>query len=171
MVAQQTLHSSAEEFFYIYLLSSTMRMKTEESMNERTKEHRSLQLRTASFFRFRDFQVHKDARRFRKHVKELTKKFPKVETYGLRSQIWKALDSILLNIAERSDRYSDQDFGRFLNTAVTSTLEVISGLEAALDDKYLTQGDLSACDSQAENILKQIKAFSAKGRRDNRKKG
>ena len=52
-------------------------------------------------FRFREFPVYKEAREFRKELKELSKKkFPKEEQFCLTSQLWRALDSILLNIAE-----------------------------------------------------------------------
>ncbi|PIR93496.1 hypothetical protein COT99_00300 [Candidatus Falkowbacteria bacterium CG10_big_fil_rev_8_21_14_0_10_43_10] len=43
-------------------------------------------------FRFRDFQVYKDARQFVKELKNLSKiKFPKEEQYCLTSQLWRAL--------------------------------------------------------------------------------
>lgn len=119
---------------------------------------------TNDLFRFRKFPVYLAAKEFRKYVKQLTKKFPKEEQYCLTSQIWRALDSILLNIAEGSERYSDQDFGRFLNMSLTSLLEVVSGLDGALDDEYLTEEELQKADSMAENIYRQLRAFSSKVR-------
>lgn len=54
-------------------------------------------------FRFREFPVYKASREFRNALKALSrKKFPKEELYNLTSQLWRALDSILLNIAEGS---------------------------------------------------------------------
>ena len=80
----------------------------------------------SNIFRFREFPVYKDAREFRKDLKALTKKtFPREEQYALSSQLWRALDSVLLNIAEGSDRYSDKDFSRFLNNSLTSVNEVV----------------------------------------------
>jgi four helix bundle protein len=65
-------------------------------------------------FRFRQFQVYKDARKFQKELKDLSrKKFPKEEQFCLTSQFWRALDSIILNIAEGSDRGTDKDFAHF----------------------------------------------------------
>jgi len=119
-----------------------------------------------NLFRFRDFPVYQDAREFRKAIKKLSiEKFPRSEDYCLRSQLWRALDSILLNIAEGSERYSDIDFSRFLNTALTSVSEVVACLDAAFDDSYINQDELTENIKKAENIYRQLKAFSSKVRK------
>lgn len=89
-------------------------------------------------FRFREFQVYKDARKFSKEVKTVIRqKFPLDEQFSLTQQLWRALDSIALNIAEGSDWGSDKDFARFLNTAQTSLNEVVACLDLALDSGYI----------------------------------
>lgn len=119
-----------------------------------------------NLFRFRNFPVYNDARKFRKDLKELVKKtFPKEEQFVLTSQLYRALDSILHNIAEGSERYSDTDFSRFLNTSTTSLLEVISCLDAALDDHYITATQHDHYCTEAEIIYKQLRAFSSKVRK------
>ena len=119
-------------------------------------------------FRFRNFPVYKDGRQFRKELKELSKKkFPKEELYNLTSQLWRALDSILLNIAEGSDRYSDTDFSRFLNNSLTSLNEVVACLDCALDDEYICIDEKKKYLLQAGDLAKQLKAFSSKVRKDN----
>lgn len=124
-----------------------------------------------NIFRFRRFPVYKDARVLRKELKELIKKkFSKQDLYCLGSQLFRALDSILLNIAEGSERFSDKDFSRFLNTALTSVNEVVAGLDAAFDDDYITEEELDYFSGKAENIYRQLRAFSAKVRKDNKKK-
>ena len=88
-------------------------------------------------FRFRNFQVYKDARKFSFDLKKLSnEKFPKSEQYGLKSQLWRALDSIVLNIAEGSDRSTDKDFALFLNRSHTSLNEVVACLDLAFDTDF-----------------------------------
>ena len=91
-----------------------------------------------TILRFREFPVYKDSRKFRKEVKQLSKdKFPKEELYSLQQQLWRALDSILLNIAEGSDKHSDKDFSHFLNISLGSLNEVVACLDCAFDDNYI----------------------------------
>ncbi|KKW23186.1 MAG: S23 ribosomal protein [Parcubacteria group bacterium GW2011_GWA2_51_12] len=129
-------------------------------MRVETKEFTKTQL-----FRFREFPVYKAVRELRIELKALSKKkFPKTEQYALTSQLWRALDSILLNIAEGSDRYSDIDFSRFLNTALTSVNEVVACLDAAMDDGYISTEEQEKSLSKLDNISRQLKAFSSKVR-------
>jgi len=111
-------------------------------------------------FRFRQFQIYKDALQFRKGIKSVSKRrFPKEEQYCLTSQIWRALDSIILNIAEGSDRGTDKDFAHYLNTAHTSLNEVVSCLDAALQDTYITEVELNGYIMEAEKLANQLTAF------------
>jgi four helix bundle protein len=117
--------------------------------------------------RFQDFPVYKDAREFRKNLKDIsTKNFPKEEQYNLTSQLWRALDSIVLNIAEGSERYSDMDFSRFLNTSLASVNEVVACLDCALDDEYIDARTYQTYADAAEKLIRQLKAFSSKVRKD-----
>ena len=114
-------------------------------------------------FRFRQFQVYKDARKFRKELKQLSKeKFPKEEQFSLTSQLWRALDSIILNIAEGSDRKTDKDFAHYLNQSHTSLNEVVSCLDLALDDEYINEVEHDKYLLKAEEIGNQLTAFRNK---------
>lgn len=111
-------------------------------------------------FRFREFQVYKDARSLRKLIKTYTRThFPKEEQFCLTSQLWRALDSIILNIAEGSDRGTDRDFAHFLNTAHTSLNEVIACLDSAIDDGYLHEDQLKEFLEESEKLANQLTAF------------
>lgn len=114
-------------------------------------------------FRFRKFPVYLASREFRKKVKAYSKRhFPKEEKYILTAQLWRALNSVVLNIAEGSDHYSGIEFGKYLNIALTSLNEVVACLDCALDDGYISPGKHSEFLKEAENIAKQLKSFSAK---------
>ena len=114
-------------------------------------------------FRFRQFQAYKDALKFQKDVKDLTrKKFPKDEQFYLTSQIWRALDSIILNIAEGADRGTDKDFAHFLNNSHTSLNEVVACLDLAVNNNYIFESEEIAYLKNAENLANQITAFRVK---------
>ncbi|MDP2692622.1 MAG: four helix bundle protein [bacterium] len=111
-------------------------------------------------FRFRNFQVYKDGRKFVKELKDFSKKkFPKTEIFGLRSQLWRALDSILLNIAEGSDRGTDKDFAKFLNQSHTSLNEVVSCLDISVDCEYISEEEQQVWLNKAANLSNQLTAF------------
>ena len=111
-------------------------------------------------FRFRQFPVYQAALKFRKELKLFSKKtFPREEQYCLTSQLWRALDSIVLNIAEGSDRSTDKDFANFLNKSHTSLNEVVACLDSALEDGYISDNDVNYYLLKADNIADQLTAF------------
>ncbi len=67
-----------------------------------------------------------------------TKGFPPAERYGLTSQLRRAAFSVAANIVEGSGKRGQKEFGRFLDIALGSMLEVTYALEYAHDI-----GDLS----------------------------
>ena len=114
-------------------------------------------------FRFRQFQVYEDARKFRRELKLLSKKkFPKEEQFCLTSQLWRSLDSIILNIAEGADRGTDKDFAHFINLSHTSLNEVVSCLDLVLDDGYMSNGEHLEFLEFAEKLANQLTAFRKK---------
>lgn len=111
-------------------------------------------------FRFRQFAVYKDSLVFQREVKALSRKhFPKEEQFCLTSQLWRALDSIILNIAEGSDRGTDKDFAHYLNNAHTSLNEVVACLDLALNSLYVTEQIHLEYLQKAENLANQLTAF------------
>lgn len=111
-------------------------------------------------FRFRQFPVYNDTRIFVHNLKTLAKKkFPHTEQFSLLAQLSRALDSIILNIAEGSDRMTDKDFAHFLNIAHTSLNEVVACCDIALDNKYFSTTEHKDCLSGAEVLANQLTAF------------
>lgn len=111
-------------------------------------------------FRFREFPVYQDTRKFVIELKNFSKrKFPRDERFGLTSQLWRALDSIILNIAEGADRGTDKDFTHFLNQAHTSLNEVVACLDIALDNNYINTEEHITHLAHAADLSDQITAF------------
>lgn len=118
-----------------------------------------------SLFRFRQWSVYKDAKLFRKKIRELARKLPESERGLLRHQISSASDSICLNIAEGSNKLSDIDFSRYLNISETSLEEVVCCLDLILDDGHITQDEFIEYLREAERLGAQLIAFGKKVRK------
>ena len=89
-------------------------------------------------------------------IYELTKGFPREETYGLTSQMRRAAVSAPSNIAEgAADRSKDQ-FRNFLRTAVGSLNELNTQLEIALRVGYLSE----ASHASAQQLLDECLAVT-----------
>ena len=111
-------------------------------------------------FRFRKFPVYQESRIFVAVVRDLcVRKFPVDEMYGLRSQLLRAANSVVLNIAEGSARRSDKDFAHFLTTALGSLNEVVACLDLAMDRNYISMEKHAELISQSENLANQLTAF------------
>ncbi len=110
-------------------------------------------------FRFEGLEIWKKARFFVGKVFPLTEKFPRKEDFALTSQINRAVYSIGLNIAEGSGRNSNKEFLHFLDIAIGSLFEVISGLAFAMDRKYITQDEYKDIYAEGEALGKSINSF------------
>lgn len=71
-------------------------------------------------------------------VYEATSEYPKHETYGLRSQIRRAMSSIPINLAEGSGRGSDAEFVRFIRYSIGSSTELEYEIRLSRDLGYMT---------------------------------
>lgn len=71
-------------------------------------------------FRFQSWQVYKDARTFRKEINAILKTYPPAERYVLIDQIKRAMLSVMLQIAEGSERKTEKDKNLFINRSLTS---------------------------------------------------
>src|SRR5688572_4853189 len=93
-------------------------------------------------FRFEKLEVWQEGRAMNKIVYRLTRKFPREEMFAMTSQIRRASISVSSNIAEGSGRNSDKDFAHFLEQAYGSLMEIASIFYLALDEGYVTEGEL-----------------------------
>jgi len=85
-----------------------------------------------------------------------TKSFPKEETYGLTSQIRRAVISVATNIVEGTSRKSQIDFSRFLQISFGSAKEVEYEILLAKDLDYIDAESYNELEHQIEEIKKML---------------
>jgi len=111
------------------------------------------------YYKFENLDVWKLARQFTNVIYKITKNFSKDEQFGLTSQIRRASVSIILNIAEGSDRKSDADYARFLKISKGSLDEVIAGCYIALDQEMITQKQFEFIYESSHKLAKKLNAL------------
>ncbi|HNU89326.1 MAG TPA: four helix bundle protein [Ferruginibacter sp.] len=107
-------------------------------------------------FRFEELKVWQIALRLSNEIDIMVKKFPKEELYSLCSQMKRAADSVVLNIAEGSTGQSKAEFKRFLGIALRSAIEVVSCLFISQTRKYITDADFKKYYNDYEVLCKMI---------------
>lgn len=90
-------------------------------------------------FKFESLKVWHIAANLSNQIDLLTKSFPAEEKYSLSTQMRRAADSVVLNIAEGSTGQSTPEFKRFLGFALRSAVEVVSALLLAAMRNYITE--------------------------------
>jgi len=110
-------------------------------------------------FRFEDLQVWQKAMDLDEQINQLSKTFPKEEIYILTSQIKRAADSVVLNIAEGSTGQSKAVFKVFLGYSLRSAIEVVSCLFIAKRRGYINEGNFRLLYNEYEVMVKKITAL------------
>src|ERR1700748_1452371 len=105
-------------------------------------------------FRFEDLQVWQKAMDLNERINKLTKSFPKEELHILTSQIKRAADSIILNIAESSTGQSKAVFKVFLGYSLRSAIEVVSCMIIAKRRNYIPEEAFSELYNEYEVLVK-----------------
>ena len=83
--------------------------------------------------RFTELRIWRRSHQLALDVYRLTSSFPRVEQFGLTSQMRRAAVSVCANIAEGSKRRSNPDYGRLLNIAEGSLAETEALLRLSVD--------------------------------------
>ena len=86
-------------------------------------------------------------------IYEITKTFPKEETYGLISQLRRAAVSVPSNIAEGAADRSNDQFKNFLGIAIGSLNELNTQLEVAFRVGYLSEIKHNIIQKQVDECL------------------
>ncbi|TZF83885.1 four helix bundle protein [Pedobacter sp. BS3] len=107
-------------------------------------------------FRFENLVVWQKAFELSDEVDKIAKSFPKIEMFSLATQIKRASDSVVLNIAEGSTGQTKPEFARFLTYALRSAIEVVSCLFLAKKRGYINDETFTALYSGYESLSKMI---------------
>ena len=115
----------------------------------------------AETFRFLNFKVYTDAKKFYGRIVSITKRFPR-DCWELGDQMRRSSLSVCLNIAEGSGKNSDKEFNRYLNNSLGSINESVAGVDISFDSKLLTQEENNSLLKEAKEIADQLGGFSKK---------
>jgi four helix bundle protein len=86
----------------------------------------------ATRFRFKDFKVYQKAKIYYKDCRDIVRKQIRGKDPELAGQIDRALNSLVLNVAQGSANDSDAEFGRYPGISMRSVYETVAGFDLAL---------------------------------------
>src|ERR1700742_4293621 len=110
-------------------------------------------------FRFEDLLVWQKGMDLNDRINQLSKSFPKDELFILTSQMKRASDSVVLNIAEGSTGQTKPVFKNFLNYALRSAIEVVNCLIVAKRRQYIDEAIFNDLYLNYEQLVKMITAL------------
>lgn len=113
-------------------------------------------------FKFENLQIWQKAMDFGEEIFLHSKTFPKDEIYNLSSQIRRAADSIVLNIAEGSIGQSNPEFKKYMSYAVRSLAEVVTCLHKAKRREYIDDDEFNELYSSAFHLMNMMVALKNK---------
>jgi len=93
-------------------------------------------------------------------VYTLAESFPKVEVFGLASQLRRAIVSVPSNIAEGQGRDSTKEFIHHLSIAYGSLMEAETQIQIASNLGYISQVDADKVVDQAAEVGRLINGLS-----------
>jgi len=102
---------------------------------------------------YRDLLVWQKAKALAVHTYEASANFPRVEAFGLTSQIRRAVVSVVSNIAEGQGRLTAGEFRHFLGQARGSLLEAETQMAIALDLGFLERPAYDALERESYQVL------------------
>src|ERR1700749_4211195 len=111
-------------------------------------------------FKFENLQVWQKALDLTDEISTLTKEnFPKDELFILTSQIKRAADSVVLNIAEGCTGQTNAVFKNFLSYALRSSIEVVACLFIAKRRKMIKDKDFERLYEEYQSLTKMLTAL------------
>lgn len=105
----------------------------------------------------KDLKVYQMAYQLAAEVFEITKKFPKEETYSLTDQMRRSSRSVAINIREGyAKRKYEQVFIRHLNDSLGSSEETRGWLDFAKDCMYITKDEHENLDDGYDEVTAML---------------
>ncbi len=115
--------------------------------------------------RFEDLRIWQEGHRLAVEIYKLTSNFPKMEIFGLTSQLQRCSSSVPANIVEGYYRDTTKELIKFLFNARGSAGEVTYFLILALELKYITNKDYNNLRFSYEKLLASISSLINKLRK------
>lgn len=110
----------------------------------------------------RKLRVWKKAHEMAISIRRATRQFPRTGYGSLQSQIIRAAESIVLNIAEGCGSTSPRELGRYIDISIKSTVELEAQLELAKDYGVLSMGRWSALSPLVIDVRRMLCGLRAK---------
>ncbi|MBI4397636.1 MAG: four helix bundle protein [Candidatus Omnitrophica bacterium] len=111
---------------------------------------------------FRDLRIWQKSIEYVEKIYRVTEQFPKIEIYGLVSQIRRAAVSIPSNIAEGFRRNHSKEYKQFLGIALGSCGEIETQVEIAYKLKYIPETSRNELLQEIESLCKMTHALMNK---------
>ncbi|MFH1562821.1 MAG: four helix bundle protein [Nitrospirota bacterium] len=88
-------------------------------------------------FEFQNTELYQQIMEYINKIYETTKRFPKIEIYGLTNQIRRASVSIALNFAEGWGRYNKKEKSQFYKVARASIFECVAAIDISKRQNFI----------------------------------
>lgn len=111
---------------------------------------------------FRELKVWQKAHELTLDGYRVTAEFPKHEIYGLVSQMRRCAVSVGSNIAEGKGRRGDVEFGRYIQFASGSFMELEYQMLLSRDLKYLSESDYRAMNQTLAEVSGMLVSLQQK---------
>ena len=119
-------------------------------------------LRDSMKFRFKEFRVYQYAKDYCRFCRDVIANHIARRDKSLTGQLDRALNSIVLNIAEGSADNSDAEFARFLSISMRSVYETVAGFDLAVPYGYIDEDLNQSIEDKAYALVKQLASFRNK---------
>lgn len=110
-------------------------------------------------FRFKEWNVYKEAKQLFEIIINMVNNLPKEYKYSIGDQAIRAGLSRILNIAEGSGKNSDKELNRFFNIAIGSVNETFAVVDIMKDLNFITEKELEKVSKLCVSVSKQLGGF------------